>query len=277
MSRLRTGFIGLGNMGADQVRRLMSADLDLCVHDISASAMDAFRDSVRCVASAAEMAQYADIVGICVRDDQQVRDTLTGSDGLLDALQPGAVVLIHSTVRPGTIVELHAMAAERGVALLDAAVSRTRHNGDGPFLAVMLGGDAELLPRLRPVLDAYATDVFLAGPPGSGMAMKIVNNLVTWSHIVTVSQALRLASAGGVDASALLGLMTSNGNLTPTTRAFAAGLLGKQRDLPFMESQAAIGEKDLLLAAEFAIEAGISAPLTWQTRDYLRTAMLGGI
>ncbi len=275
MSGLRVGFIGLGSMGGAQARCLANSGFDLAVFDVHPPTLQAFAQSARLAASVAELGRSADVVGVCVRDDAQVRETLEGRDGLLASMRPGTIVLVHSTVSPETVHALAAQAAARGIELLDAAVSRTRMNASGPFVAVMAGGSAAALERARPVLDAYATDVFHAGPVGAGVAMKIVNNLVTWSGIVTAAQAFRLAAAGGVDLAVLQALMSANGNLTPVTRAFSARFTGAATDRAFQESQAGIGDKDLQLAAEFARAVGADVPVAEQARSYLPTAMLG--
>lgn len=275
MSGLRVGFIGLGSMGGAQARCLANSGFDLAVFDVHPPTLQAFAQSARLAASVAELGRSADVVGVCVRDDAQVRETLEGPDGLLANMRPGTIVLVHSTVSPETVHALAAQAAARGIELLDAAVSRTRMNASGPFVAVMAGGDAAALERARPVLDAYATDVFHAGPVGAGVAMKIVNNLVTWSGIVTAAQAFRLAAAGGVDLAVLQALMSANGNLTPVTKAFSARFTGAATDRAFQQSQAGIGDKDLQLAAEFARAVGADVPVAEQARSYLPTAMLG--
>lgn len=275
MSGLRVGFIGLGSMGGAQARCLANSGFDLAVFDVHPPTLQAFAQSARLAASVAELGRSADVVGVCVRDDAQVRETLEGPDGLLANMRPGTIVLVHSTVSAETVHALAAQAAARGIELLDAAVSRTRMNASGPFVAVMAGGSAAALERARPVLDAYATDVFHAGPVGAGVAMKIVNNLVTWSGIVTAAQAFRLAAAGGVDLAVLQALMSANGNLTPVTRAFSARFTGAATDRAFQESQAGIGDKDLQLAAEFARAVGADVPVAEQARSYLPTAMLG--
>lgn len=275
MSGIRVGFIGLGSMGGAQARCLVASGFDLTVFDVHPPAMQAFAGSAQLAASIAELGRQAEVVGVCVRDDAQVRDTLEGPAGLLANLRPGSIILVHSTVSQPTVQALAAQAAEKGIELLDAAVTRTRMDTSGPFVGVMAGGSATALERARPVLDAYATDVFHAGPTGAGVAMKIVNNLVTWSSIVTVAQAFRLAAAGGVDLSVLRALMTANGNLTPVTKAFSARYTGGATDRAFQQSQAGIGEKDLELAAEFARSVGADIPVAEQARAWVHTAMLG--
>lgn len=276
MSKARVGFIGLGSMGGDQARCLAASDVDLMVFDVYAPALQAFTGKARLASSIAELGEHAEIVGVCVRDDQQVRDTLEGPAGLLANLRPGAMVLVHSTVNPETIHALAEQAEARGIALHDASVSRTRMQVEGPFVAIMFGGSAEALEKARPVLSAYATDIFHAGPLGAGVAMKIVNNMVSWTSIVMITQAVRLAQAGGVDLSVLMELMTSNGNLTPITRAVSGGLIKGRRDMVFQESQAGIGDKDLQLAEVFARFAGVEVPLATEVRRTLRDAMVGG-
>lgn len=271
---MRVGFIGLGSMGGDQVRCLLERQFEVTVFDAFPQAMQAFQGQARLAASVADVAAHADIVGVCVRDDAQVTETLDGPDGLIANLQPAAVILVHSTVNPETILALAKKANARGIELLDATVSRSQMANAGPFLSVMIGGKAEVIEKVRPVIDAYAVDVFHAGSQGAGAAMKIVNNLVTWSSIVATTQAFRLAKASGVNLEVLHALMTSNSNFTRAASAFSFRFLGAEMDKTFMESQLGIGLKDLSLAEEIANKAAIEIPVALHSRGYLPSAML---
>lgn len=271
---MHVGFIGLGSMGGDQVKCLAAGGFDLTVYDVYAPSMEVFSGSARLAASVAEVGQYADLVGVCVRDEKQVRETLEGQSGLIANMKRGSIILIHSTLNPDAVHDLGRQAGERGIDLIDAAVSRTEHNKPGPFVFVMAGGDEAVLNRAKPVLEAYATDILYAGSLGAGMAVKIANNLFTWVSIVTASQAFRLAAASGVNPDALRAVMTRNGNLTPTLKGFTAGLSGVGREA-FMESQAGIGEKDLSLAIEFAEAVGVTVPVAEAARIGVRAAMTG--
>jgi 3-hydroxyisobutyrate dehydrogenase len=273
---MRVGFVGLGSMGGDQVKCLAASGFDLTVFDVYAPSMEVFSGAARLAGSVAEVGQDADLVGVCVRDEKQVRDTLEGQSGLIANMKRGSIILIHSTLNPDTVHDLGRQAGERGIDLIDAAVSRTEHNKPGPFVYVMAGGDEAVLNRARPVLEAYATGILHAGSLGAGMAVKIANNLFTWVSIVTASQAFRLAAASGVNPDALVAVMTGNGNLTPTLKGFAAGMLSRERNTAFddfMESQAGIGEKDLSLAIEFAEASGVTVPVAEAARDGMRAAM----
>jgi 3-hydroxyisobutyrate dehydrogenase len=272
---MRVGFIGLGSMGSDQVKCLVAAKFDLTVYDVYAPSMEVFANAARLAASVAEVGQNADVAGVCVRDEKQVRETLEGEGGLIANMERGSIILIHSTLNPDTVHDLGRQAAVRGIDLIDAAVSRTEHNKPGPFVYVMAGGDQAVLNRARPVLEAYATDILHAGSLGAGMAVKIANNLFTWVSIVTAAQAFRLAGAAGVNPDALLAVMTRNGNLTPTLKGFTAGRLSGPANAAFLESQAGIGEKDLSLAIEFADAVGVQVPMAEPARSGVRAAMTG--
>lgn len=272
---MRVGFIGLGSMGGDQVRCLVAHNFDLTVYDIHAPAMQAFAQSARLATSIADVGRHSDVVGVCVRDDQQVCETLLGPDGLLAHLVPDSVVLIHSTVNPETMLALAAQAKKLQIHVLDAAVSRTKLTNDGPYLAVMIGGDGATLERVRPVINAYATDTFYAGDSGAGMALKIINNLVTWSSIVATAQAFQLAAGSGVDLNALSGVMSANGNFTRVSDMYSSIFKGAQVNRAFLESQLGIGTKDLTLAEKLSQTAELHIPLAQQSREYLPTAMLG--
>ncbi|MBS0580487.1 MAG: NAD(P)-dependent oxidoreductase [Proteobacteria bacterium] len=272
---MRVGFIGLGNMGSAQAAEIARAGFELTVYDAFARTLDAFTGGTR-AGSPAEVASGCDIIGICVRDDPQVREVIFGAKGLAAAIAPGALVLVHSTVSPATIRAAAEGLHRRGAALIDAAVTRTRYGtAAGPFVLSMTGGDPALTERARPVLAAFSTEVVHAGPLGAGMALKIANNFVTWSHILVIKQALALAHAGGVGIGTLRAVMKGNGNLTAVTAAVmdgaerdAGGMSPERRD--FLESQGRIGEKDLALALEMAQAAGVDLSMGAQAaRDIL--------
>lgn len=256
----RIGFVGLGSMGGRQARELAKLDVPLSVFDVSAPAMAAFEGKATLAGSIADVGRDADVVGLCVQDDAQVDSCV---DQLLPVMKAGAVLLIHSTVRPATVTAAAARAAERGVQVLEAPVSRTDMGDDGPFVFCMTGGDAAVAARVQGVLDAFSTDTMHVGPLGSAMALKICNNLASWSAIMIGLEAVDLADAAGVPIDKLLTVMKRNGVLTPPAQSFVAfrNDRGDDERRALMAVQAGIGEKDLRLAAALAADAGADAPI----------------
>ncbi len=271
---MKVGFIGLGSMGYGQAMLLAKSEHELTVFDVAAKAMAPFEGKATLAGELAGTGRDADVVGVCVRDDQQVNEC---ADALIPVMPADSVLLIHSTVKPATMESLAARASERKINVLDAAVTRTVMAQDAPFVFCMTGGDDAVAERVQPVLDTYSTDTIHVGPLGSGMAMKISNNLVSWSQIMIGLEAFQMAEAAGVPTEKLLKVMKKNGVLTPPMEGFiklrAAG--GDPDTSELIRSQSGIGEKDLSLAEALGAEAGASTPIGTHIRGLVRDTING--
>lgn len=266
------GFIGLGDMGAKQAHELAKLPLPLTVFDVRAEAMKAFEGKARLARSIAELGAASELVGLCVLTEEQVRAAV---EELLPVMRAGSVILIHSTVSPESVREIAAHAKRGGIEVRDAPVTRTRMTEGGPFVFCPIGGDEALKARVQPILDAFATDTLLAGPIGSAMALKICNNLVSWCEIVVGLEAVALAKSAGIAPGKLLGLMGTNGILTPPMKMFANFSLqpGDERRARMIENAAHQGEKDLRLAEELARGAGSAVPMASFARGIVEQAL----
>ena len=256
----KVAFIGLGSMGGPLAQLIAKHEFDLAVYDPFPAALEPFAKLARQAASPADAAQDAALVGICVRDDKQVRDVLFGDNGVAEVLGEGAVVLIHSTISVEALKDIAAQLGDKGIATIDAPVSRTRQTTDGPFVYTMMGGAEGDIARAQPVVDAFATDSSHMGQLGAGMATKIANNMVTWVQMLIGVQATSMALRSGVQIDQLLGVMKSNGNLTPSMNAIIGGKFLAPPDPArdeMLASQGGIGEKDLALALQTAKDSGI--------------------
>jgi 3-hydroxyisobutyrate dehydrogenase len=198
--RPHTAVIGLGAMGLPMARRL-AGELPVSVHDIAADRRAALAaEGARDAASPAEAARDADVVVLAVRDQAQVEGALFGEHGAAEALRPGAVVILTSTVGPEAARSTALRLAERGVLTVDAPVSGgPARAGDGDLL-IVVGADDAALKTARPVLDLLASTLTVVGPrPGDGQAMKAVNQLLAGVHIAAAAEAIALARGLGLD------------------------------------------------------------------------------
>ncbi len=198
--RTTVGFIGLGDQGAPIAARILANGYPLRVwarRRFSTEALEKAGASVD--ETKAALAARCDIVGICVATDDQVRDVLLGPEGVFQHLAPGKIVLVHSTISPGAMVELDAIAREHGVHLLDAPVSGGAAGAHAGTMTVMIGGDAETLSSVDPVLKTFARTIFHLGPVGAGQTAKLINNNLTYANVTMGIAALELASKLGVD------------------------------------------------------------------------------
>ena len=264
---LRAGFVGLGAIGRPMAARLCAGGLPTTVHDLVPEAVEALVAAGAARAgSARAVGAAADVIGVCVRDDADVRAAVLGDDGVLAGAAPGAVIAIHSTVLPRTVRAVGAAAAARGVAVVDACVTGGPQGAEQGRLTYMVGGDVADLERCRPVFATAAKTIVHTGPLGTGAAVKLCNNLMTYLGFLAAFEATLLARTSGLSRAAFEEVTRSNGNLTDQMQAFL--MLHRlpaeqQRDPEFqklMRGYTTLAEKDLAVTLEFAREHGVALP-----------------
>ncbi len=266
-SAVAVGFIGLGQIGKPMARRLTDWSGGLTVCDAVASITASFAAlGAEVAATPAEVAEVADVISVMVRDDAQVTDVLTGTDGILSTARAGTVVAVHSTVEPDTPARLAAIAAERGVELLDAPVSGGAMGAASGTLALMIGGSVEALERARPPFDRLATLVAHLGPVGAGTRAKLARNLVTFASFAAAGEAMALAEASGVDLALLGEVVRHSDRVTGGPGSIvlgqSAGRLADDDGLHELFAHTRdLGEKDLQLALALGAEVGVELPV----------------
>jgi 3-hydroxyisobutyrate dehydrogenase len=264
---VRAGFIGLGNIGKPMAERLLHAGLQTTVFDVNAQAVQELEAmGARAAASCGDVARHADVVGVCVRDDAEVRSVVHGADGILAGAATGSVIALHSTILPKTVHEVAGAAAAQGVGVVDAPITGGAIAAGGGTLCYIVGGDAELVERCRPVFATSAGKIVHTGALGSGAAIKLCNNLIGYLGFLAAFEATLLADSTDLSLQALDEVTRHNGVMTDQMRLFLA-LRRNVAENPNDENmQALLGqltnlaEKDLAVALEFAREHGVALP-----------------
>lgn len=266
---MRVGFIGLGNIGKPMAERLVQAGLDTTVFDVLPAPVEELAaDGAKVAGSAAELARSCDVIGVCVRDDADVHAVVFGDDGLLAGARSGAVVALHSTILPSTVVEVATAAADQGVEVVDACITGGEAGARQGTLTYMVGGDAAALETCRPAFETAAAKIVHTGPLGTGAATKLCNNLMTYLAWVAAFEATLLARTAGLDQEKLEEVTRSNGNMTDPMLAFLALHKVPEQTRKSGEFQAVVrnyallAEKDLAVTLAFARECGVSLPGT---------------
>lgn len=273
------GFIGLGNIGAPMARRLLDRPDELVVLDVAAAATAPFAaEGATVAATPAELAARARVISIVVRDEAQVADVLDGPDGLLAGAAAGTVVAVHSTISAEGAVALAERASAAGVDLVDAPISGGAMGAHEGTLAVMVGGSDDAVERARPVLERYASLVVHCGPVGQGTRMKIARNLITFASFAAVGEAQRLAQAAGLDVAALGDVVRHSDRVTGGAGAIMlrpdASVMADDDGLrPIFAHTAALGTKDLELAAELGGGLDVDTPVAELARRLLAPAL----
>lgn len=265
--QLAVGFIGLGNMGKPMARQLLEWPGGLTVCDARPDAILPFVEAgATGVGDAAELGARADVIGVTVVDDAQVRDVVTGPRGILRTARPGTVIAVHSTISDRTAEQLAAVCADHQVEFVDAPVSGGAGAAKAGTLAVMVGGTADAVDRIRQPFGSFANLIVHAGPVGAGTRMKLARNLLHFVSFTAATEAQRLAEAAGLDIAALGKVVRHSDAVTggagaimlrDTTTAIAAD------DFWFsiFSHVRTLGEKDLSLALELGERLGIPLPL----------------
>ncbi|MGV9826452.1 NAD(P)-dependent oxidoreductase [Gordonia sp. NPDC003429] len=276
----RLGYVGLGNIGGPMAGRLAKAPGGLTVFDLAPDAVARLIDQgARAAGSLAELADAADIIGICVVNDDQVRAVVAGDGGLLSAARPGTIITVHSTISPATAVALAATCAEHGVTLLDAPISGGAPGAEQGRLAIMVGGPREAYERLKEPFSAAADMLVHAGSEvGSGTKMKLARNLLHFISFTAATEASRLAEAAGIDI-AKLGKVVRH---TDAITGGAGAIMLRDTTAPIDADDfwygvfthvRALGEKDLSLALDLGAELGVDLPLGTRARADLAAGL----
>jgi 3-hydroxyisobutyrate dehydrogenase-like beta-hydroxyacid dehydrogenase len=272
---IRAGFIGLGNLGAPMARRLAAAGFEPVVFDVREEPRrELARSGARAAGSVAEVAG-AEVIGVCVRDDRDVRDVMLGKDGVVAHARAGTVIALHSTILPSTVREVAGAASARGLGVVDAPVTGGSAGAESGALTCMVGGAPELLERCRPVLSAFAKKIVHTGELGSGAAAKLCNNLIGYLGFLAAFEAAALAKGAGLPFESLVEVTRSSGHLTDIMLSFFGfrQRIDAEPDEPSLEARARsftdLAEKDLAVTLAFARECGVELPGTEVCRELM--------
>ena len=249
------GVIGAGRMGTPIIGHLVRKGFATAASDLNPA-----RESVVTQLGAtwtddnAALAAQSDVILICVGFDAEVR-ALLADGGPLRRAKTGSIVAILSTIRPETVQQL--AAATPNLHIVDSTVCRGGAAADQGTLLSFVGGTAEVVSRLTPVLKAYSADVVHTGGVGTAQVAKAANNLILWACLIANHEALALAQHCGMDIDVLRqALMMSS------AQNHALEVWGKQT--------MAWADDDMLIVQEMAAQAGLSLPQSGLNRELCR-------
>jgi putative dehydrogenase len=256
----RVGVIGTGAMGGGVVASLVRAGVPTWARDIRPEAQDAaVASGATATATPAEIARACDAVVLLVVDAGQIDTVLFGADGAADALAPGAIVVLSSTVDPAYPAALAPRLAARGVLLLDAPVSGGPAKAAAGTMTMMVSGDAGALARARPVLERITGRLFALGErAGDASAFKIVNNLLAAANLAAGAEAMALAIRAGLDPRQVFDVVNASSG---GSWIFADRMARALDDDYAPRAAARILMKDVGIATAFARRLGVDAPL----------------
>jgi 3-hydroxyisobutyrate dehydrogenase-like beta-hydroxyacid dehydrogenase len=288
----RVAVVGAGRMGGAMAGTLRRAGVEVVVFNRTRSKAEAVAEATgaEVAASAREAAEGAQVVLSSLADDAAVGAAYTGGDGIVAGLQPGTVVCESSTIDPGTVRRLRPLVEDRRAELLDTPVSGSVSAVEAGTLTIMVGGDAEVLARARPVLDPLARHVVHVGELGSGAVMKLAVNAIVHGLNLALSEALVLAERAGVARETAYQVFADSAVAAPFVHykreafehpgrppvAFSLELVGKDLDLILALAEAAGVPMEQAATNRQVVRAAIAAGLGGHDLSELATFLRSG-
>lgn len=271
---MKVGFIGLGAMGAPMAQHVLNAGHELALWARRREAgADLLAAGAQWCASPAELAARSDVVISIVTTDADVERITFGADGLAHGFAPGAIHVDMSTIAPASARAFAARHAERGVGWIDAPVSGGASGAQQATLAVMAGGDAATLARVRPLLDVLGSTIVHVGPAGAGQVAKCCNQMIMVSAIQACAEAVALASAHGVDVAAVRHALLGGSAASRVLEVMGARMV----DGDFSAGiEARLHHKDFVVLMDEAAVHGAPLPVAAQVWQQLNALMAHG-
>jgi 3-hydroxyisobutyrate dehydrogenase-like beta-hydroxyacid dehydrogenase len=207
---MKLAFLGLGVMGYPMAGHLSRAGHDITVYNRTATKAAKWAEAFggKSAATPAAAVRGAEIALMCVGNDDDVRAVITGADGVLSGLSAGTILVDHTTASARVAREMHAAAAAKGVAFLDAPVSGGQAGAENGKLTIMVGGEPADFARAEAVLATYARAVTLMGAPGSGQLTKMVNQICIAGLVQALSEGINFATRAGLDPARVLDVIS---------------------------------------------------------------------
>ncbi len=196
----KIGFIGLGHMGLPMAANLVKHGYEVIVFDIAQQALDeAVQLGAKAAKSAKEVALQVNLLFTMVQTGDQIRKICLGEEGILNLLSPDSLYIDSSSIDAVVCREIHAAAAQKNIAMLDAPVSGGVAGAKAASLTIMVGGSEATFQRAQPILECLGKKIIHAGGPGNGQVAKICNNMILGISMIAVSEGFVLAQRLGLD------------------------------------------------------------------------------
>jgi len=256
----KIGFIGLGIMGKPMAHNLLKVGFPVIVHNRHQEVTDELiAAGAMAGALPRDIAAYCDVLITMLPDSPQVEEVLLGTDGVIEGLNAGLIVIDMSTISPIVTRTLADRLAAHGIAMLDAPVSGGDKGAIAGTLSIMVGGEEETFKRCMPIFEALGKTIVHVGANGAGQVVKACNQIVVALIIEAVSEALVLGSRAGVDPAKILQVLHGGLAANRVIELRGAGMLAHD----FAPGgRIKTHHKDLGIILELGRIYGVSLPVT---------------
>lgn len=201
MNNKRIAFIGLGVMGYPMAGHLLKKGFDVIIHNRTKSKSESWKSEFGGIIAhtPAEAAKDAEVICLCVGNDDDVKEIVYGVNGILTTIKKGTILIDHTTTSAQLARELGNTANERGFAFLDAPVSGGDAGAKNAKLSIMVGGEESTFEKALPVMQCYGVSIYFMGKYGSGQLTKMVNQICISANLQGVAEAFNFGLNAGLD------------------------------------------------------------------------------
>lgn len=272
---MQVGFVGCGTMGEHMARNIVKKGHELAVYDIDVEPLQRLQaDGASIKQRPADVASAADVTVLMVVNDQQVREVITGENGLLEGLRSNGTIVIMSTITPGVCVEMAGVVRAAGGDLMEAPVVLSQPAAIAGELGIYLGGAPETCEKAMPVIQCMGKNIIRMGDVGTAMAMKLCHNLMTATIAQAVSEMIVLGRKAGLDFDDMITAISYGGGQSFFLDSKAPTI--KARDFAARFSFANMN-KDMGLTLVFADSLGVSMPAGAAAKQAASMGMAAGM
>jgi 3-hydroxyisobutyrate dehydrogenase-like beta-hydroxyacid dehydrogenase len=273
---MRVSFIGLGVMGYPMAGYLSKSGHDVVVYNRTTARAAQWCGEFDGISAATpvEAARGADIVFVCVGNDDDVREVILGERGALEGVSAEAIIVDHTTASAKLAREIHGAAAEKSIGFLDAPLSGGQAGAENGQLTIMVGGDEDVFERTLPVMDCYAKAITLIGPAGHGQMAKMVNQICIAGIVQGLAEGLHFAKRADLDTSRVIEAISKGAAQSWQMENRWQTMINHEFEFGFAVDWM---RKDLAIALEEAGQNGATLEMTKLVdRFYAEVQELGG-
>jgi len=271
---LKIGFIGLGTMGKPIAVNIAKASFDLTVYDLREErCQELALLGAKVASSAREVAERSDIIEIVVVDDDQTEQVVAGEQGLIHGARSGLIVAVHSTILPATVRKIAAWCSAKGVEAIDAPVSGGQQGAQDRQLCYMVGGEAAVLEKCRPVFATSASHIFHLGELGMGATAKMLSQIAVCLNMIAAHECELLCDKTGLDFKMLQKVLHVSAGQSFVLDHWLGRFIRPEESETVRRQRAEVFAKSLSPALELACDVAVSLPGTTLAQGLMKRVM----
>jgi len=272
---MKVGFIGVGTMGSAMARNVLKGGFDLVVYDTNRDAVQALvNEGANSGESPKDVASITDVIITMLPMPSDVENVVFGAQGVIDGIKEGSIYIDMSTGCPVLAKRIADELKKLGVTALDSPVGGGEPEAITGSLVLMVGGEAETIEKVRPLLECMGKSVIHCGGPGTGQAMKLINNMLGAVTFQATAEALSLGMKSGIELKTMLTVLSN----TAASNALIIHVLPRKAFKGDYQPgfTLRLAQKDVGLALDLAKKYSVPVPLAAQTLQRISQLISSG-